>query len=313
MKQNSTLDFYSNNSKLIKAEAAKLGFSGCGISESCILKDESVKLKQWIEKGFHADMGYMSVNTDKRSDPRLLSGNARSIVSVILNYFPKVFQSPGLPMISKYAYGKDYHFVLKSKLNLLLKFINENIRKTEGKAFVDTAPVFEKAWAARAGLGWMGKNSCLITKEFGSWVFIGELILDIELEYDIPIKNYCGSCTKCIDACPTNAIVSANIIDSNKCISYNTIENKALIPESLKGKMNNYIFGCDICQNVCPWNKSPVPTVDKELNAVNPLLEMTSGQIKTLEDAQLKKMIKGTALERAKVKGLIRNLDFISG
>ena len=307
-----SLDSYKNNSNRIKAEAKRLGFSDCGITKACFLDKDASYLKQWIDKGYHADMNYMSENSEKRKDPELLVKNTKSIVSVLLNYYPQYSQPDGFPRISKYAYGKDYHVVLKKKLDILLQFIQNNIAKAEGRVFVDSAPVFEKAWAQRAGLGWQGKNTCLITKEFGSWVFIGEILLDMDLAYDEPMKNYCGSCAACIDSCPTNAIVSEKTIDSNKCISYQTIENKTEIPEHLKGKMNNYIFGCDICQNVCPWNQKPVITGEDDFLSINPILKMTVDEIKQTEEVQLKKLLKGTAMERTKTKGLRRNIKFIS-
>lgn len=243
------------HSRWIKEAALELGFSFCGISEARFLEEEAPRLESWLQAGHHGAMGYMANHFDKRLDPRLLVPGAKSVVSLLYNYHdPEVPQDPEAPKIASYAYGRDYHKVVKKKLLLLMEQLEQKVGKVEGRAFVDSAPVMERQWAAQAGLGWTGKNTLLINKQQGSWFFLAELIIDLELEADAPIKDYCGTCTACIDACPTDAITPYSVA-AEKCISYLTIELKDEIPTEFKGKMASWAFGCDICQQVCPWNR----------------------------------------------------------
>jgi epoxyqueuosine reductase len=248
------LSAITGNTQLIKQEAQRLGFSFCGISKADFLEEEAPRLEAWLNKNMHGAMGYMANHFDKRLDPRLLVPGAKSVVSLLFNYYPEYKQPDDKPAISKYAYGEDYHFVVKDKLKQLLDFIQREIGEVDGRAFVDSAPVLDKAWAKKSGLGWLGKNSNLITKQQGSFFFIAELIIDLQLEPDGPIKDYCGTCTACIDACPTEAIIQPYVVDGSKCISYFTIELKEAIPVKYEGKFENWVFGCDVCQDVCPWN-----------------------------------------------------------
>lgn len=291
-------------------KAVALGFSACGISPAHSLEGERSALESWIENDMHGSMGYMARNKEKRLNPAELVEGARSVITVLLNYYSSKNQSdPDAPVISKYAYGKDYHFVLKDKLNELLGFIDREISPCEGRAFVDSAPVLERAWAREAGLGWIGKNSMLISRKYGSYVFIGELILDLELDYKSEIEaDHCGTCTRCIVACPTGAILTPHTIDARKCISYLTIENKEEISPDYSEKLNNRIFGCDICQDVCPWNKKVAETEVPEFKPVSGLLEMKKTEWINLDKPTYNKMFKRTALERAGYKKLIRNM-----
>lgn len=296
----------------IKIHAIQLGFDACGISKAERLEQDALHLKHWLETGNHGEMKYMSAHPEKRSDPGKLVKGAKSVISVILNYFPEETQSdPEAPKASKYAYGRDYHKVMKKKLKNLLDFIDKNIEPVTGRCFVDSAPVLERTWAARSGLGWIGKNSCLISKQYGSFTFIGELIIDIELEYDTPVNDYCGSCTRCIDACPTGAIVADKVIDSKKCISYQTIENKGDISQDMKDKMENWIFGCDICQDVCPWNQKRMPHQEPEFNPHPDLLTLTRKEWFEMDEERFNILFSGTPVMRAKYSGLKRNLKFI--
>lgn len=306
------MDCSEKYSASIKAEALRLGFSDCGISKAKFLEKESEILSAWLKNGYHAGMNYMARNIDKRSDPCLLAEDAKSVISVILNYYPHHKQNPDVPQIAKYAYGQDYHSIVKKKLNLLLDFINKKIAPAKGRGFIDTAPVLERAWAQRAGLGWIGKNTNLISKKYGSFIFIGELITDIELDYDKPARNHCGTCNLCIQACPTKAIVKPYMLNSNKCISYLTIENKNEIPVKYKGKLGLCVFGCDICQNVCPWNKKNIPHTGEYLLPVDRLFELTKEDFSKMTEAGFNKIFQKTCLKRSKFKGFKRNLDFIS-
>lgn len=306
------LDSYKDKSALIREEAQRLGFDGCGISRAERLTGDELYLAEWLNNNYHAGMAYMARNADKRCDPTLLVEKSRSVISVIMNYSPEKSQPAGHPRISKYAYGNDYHEILKSRLYKLSGFINLRFGKAESRIFTDTAPVLERAWAARGGLGWIGKNTCLVTKKHGSWVFIGELVTGIELEYDQPVKNHCGTCTKCIDACPVKAIVSPNVIDSNRCISYHTIENNKEIPGFLKGKMNHYYFGCDICQDVCPWNSRPVPATDVKMQFRNPFFSLQPDKLAGIDEEEFQSLAKGTCLRRSGYKGINRNLKFLT-
>ena len=303
---------YQEISEKIKKHALQLGFDGCGISKAEILEPDISFLKQWLKAGHHGEMKYMSAQPGKRGDPRKLVEGAESVISVILNYYPdKIQTDPEVPKISKYAYGKDYHKVMKTKLNKLLDFINKIAGPVNGRCFVDSAPVFDRAWAARSGLGWIGKNSNLISREFGSFVFIGELVVDLKLAYNHPVKDYCGNCTRCIDACPTGAIITDRVVDSRKCISYQTIENKRKIPDEMKGKMKNRVFGCDICQDVCPWNLKPAPHRTPGFNPHPDLLTLTAKEWFEMKEERFNEIFSGTPVMRAKYSGLKRNLDFL--
>ncbi len=304
------MDTVQNNTQQIKNKANELGFSAVGISKADFLENESQILKDWLEKGFHGEMHYMENHFEKRTDPRILVEGAKSVISVLLNYYPEEKQIDNTYKISKYAYGKDYHYVVKEKLHSLFEFINDEIGDINGRAFVDSAPVMDKVWASKSGLGWIGKNTNLISKEFGSFVFIGELIIDLELDYDLSIKDYCGNCTKCIDACPTKAI-NPYQLDARKCISYLTIEKKDEIPEEFKGKWNDWIFGCDICQDVCPWNSKLKSHNIEAFNISNELKSLSKEEWQDLEESKFKKLFKNSPIERTKFEGLKRNINHL--
>lgn len=297
---------------LIKQEAQRLGFLQCGISKADFLEEEAPRLERWLNANMHGEMGYMANHFDKRLDPRKLVDGAKSVITVLLNYFPSETQKdPEAPKISKYAYGNDYHHVIKGKLRELVNFINEEIGEVDGRAFVDSAPVMDKAWAARSGLGWVGKNTNLIHPKNGSFFFIGELILDIELEPDQPITDHCGTCTACIDACPTEAIVEPYVVDGSKCISYFTIELKDAIPTEMKGKFDDWAFGCDICQDVCPWNRFSKPHSEPQFNPHPEMLEMSKQDWEELTAEVFKKVFQKSAVKRTKFTGLKRNISFL--
>jgi epoxyqueuosine reductase len=299
-------------SSMIKAEAFRLGFDGCGIAQAEKLEEEGSHLSDWLKKQYQGTMNYMERHFEMRVDPEKLVEDARSVISVILNYFPKKTQvDPCAPVISKYAYGKDYHDVIREKLNKLLQFIQVSFEPVHGRGFVDSAPVLDRAWAARAGLGWIGKNSNLISPTIGSYFFIGSLIVDIPLIYDRPLPDFCGDCNRCLYACPTQAIVSPKVIDARRCISYLTIENKGEIDTQFRDQFSNRVFGCDICQDVCPWNKKAIPHRITEFEPVGGLLEMTREDWFNLNEDQYKQRFSGSAVKRAKYKGLLRNLQFI--
>lgn len=300
-----------NRSQIIKAEARRMGFDFCGISKARFLEEEAPRLEQWLKEGKHGQMKYMENYFDKRLDPRLLVDGANTVISLLYNYYPEQTQRADAPKISKYAYGQDYHEVIKNKLNELLHSLDEKIGQINGRAFVDSAPVLDKAWAKKSGLGWVGKNSNLITKELGSFFFIAELIVDLECTYDGPIKDYCGTCTRCIDACPTEAIVEPYVVDGSKCISYLTIELKENIPNEFKDKMDNWAFGCDVCQDVCPWNSFSKPHHEPLFNSTNELLGLTANDWHDLTEETFNKIFKSSAVKRTKFKGLKRNLVFI--
>lgn len=302
----------SKNTQLIKAEAKRLGFDYCGISKAAFLEEEAPRLENWLNNNMHGQMSYMENHFDKRLDPRLLVPGAKSVVSLLLNYYTAEKQEDETaPKISKYAYGSDYHVVIKEKLNQLLLFIQANIGEIDGRVFVDSAPVLDKAWAKKSGLGWIGKNSNLINKGSGSFYFIAELIIDLELEYDGPVKDYCGSCTRCIDACPTDAIIAPYVVDGSKCISYFTIELKENIPSDVSGKLDNWVFGCDVCQDVCPWNRFAKNHSEQHFKPAGELLQMTKEDWYDLTEETFKKVFKGSAVKRTKFSGLKRNLEFI--
>ena len=299
-------------STLIKNEAKRLGFECCGISKATFLEEEATNLEQWLKNGFHGKMHYMENYFDKRLDPRLLVEGAKSVLSLSFNYFPKELQKKVTFKISKYAYGEDYHHVLKSKLKELVFFIQNKIGEINGRAFVDSAPVLERVWAQKSGVGWRGKNSLLIQKNKGSFFFLAELILDLELEYDYPFKtDHCGTCTKCIDACPTDAILPNNIVNGSKCISYFTIELKDEIPNSIKGKFEDWMFGCDICQDVCPWNRFSNPHSEEKFNPHPDLLELTKNDWQEITTTVFNRIFKKSAVKRTKFNGLVRNITFI--
>ncbi len=285
----------------------------CGISKAEFLEDEAPRLEAWLNKSMHGQMQYMENHFDKRLDPRLLVDGARSVISLGLNYYTdNEQQDPLSPKISKYAYGTDYHQVIKDKLKQLLAIINEQIGEVGGRAFVDSAPVLDKAWAKKAGLGWIGKNTNLINQKSGSFFFLAELIIDLDLEYDIaPTADHCGTCTRCIDACPTNAIVAPYIVDGSRCISYLTIELKNEIPAEFKDKMDNWMFGCDICQDVCPWNKFSVLHNEPAFTPHPDLLHLKKEDWEDITDEVFKKVFKNSAVKRTKLEGLKRNIKFL--
>src|SRR6201996_2819662 len=300
-------------SQLIKSEAKKLGFMFCGIAKADFLEEEAPRLEAWLKQGMQGEMQYMENHFDKRLDPRLLVDGAKSVVSLGLNYYTEQTQSdPLAPKISKYAFGNDYHQVIKAKLKQLLEVINEKIGEVGGRAFVDSAPVLDKAWAKKAGLGWVGKNTNLISTKTGSFFFLAELIVDIELAYDIPATaDHCGTCTRCIDACPTDAIVAPYVVDGSRCISYLTIELKNGIPNEFKGKMDNWMFGCDVCQDVCPWNKFSVLNREPAFKPNDDLLEMTRRDWQDITEDIFQKVFKNSPVKRTKFTGLKRNIEFL--
>ena len=301
-------------SQLIKNEANSLGFLFCGISKAEFLEEQAPRLENWLANGFHGEMTYMENYFDKRLDPRLLVEGAKSVISLALNYYTDQKQiSSDAPKISKYAYGMDYHEVIKNKLKQLLEKIRAVIGDVNGRAFVDSAPVLDRAWAQKAGFGWIGKNTNLLNKQVGSFFFLAELIVDVELAYDIePSKDHCGTCTRCIDACPTNAIVKPYIVDGSRCISYLTIELKNEIPAVFKDKMDDWMFGCDICQDVCPWNRFSVLNQEPAFEPNTELLQMTRSDWQDITEDVFQKIFKKSAVKRAKFVGLKRNIDFLT-
>jgi epoxyqueuosine reductase len=283
----------------------------CGISKAGFLEEEAPRLEKWLNEGRHGQMQYMENHFDKRLNPTLLVDGAKSVISLLLNYYPEETQLDNTYKISKYAYGQDYHFVIKSKLKELLHSIQEHIGEVGGRAFVDSAPVLDKAWAAKSGLGWVGKNSNLLSKQVGSFFFIAELIVDIELEYDTPVTDHCGSCTACLDACPTQAIIEPYVVDGSKCISYFTIELKDNLPNELKGSFDNWAFGCDVCQDVCPWNRFSKPHREPLFNPHPDLLSMTKKDWEEITEDTFRKVFKNSAVKRTKFDGLKRNINFL--
>ncbi|RKD91753.1 tRNA epoxyqueuosine(34) reductase QueG [Mangrovibacterium diazotrophicum] len=297
----------------IKQKAVELGFLACGISAAGYLVDEKERLRSWLAEGMNGEMEYMARNHEKRLDPRLLHEGTKSVISVLLNYYPKERQlDPEAPVLSKYAYGTDYHFVLKDKLNELLKFIHDEIGPCNGRAFVDSAPVLDKAWAVRSGLGWIGKNTNLISVEHGSFFFIGELLVDLELKTDDRIvSNHCGNCTRCIDACPTKAIVAPYVVDARRCISYQTIEQRGEIDKTLEGQFKDRVFGCDICQDVCPWNLKSEPHEEPAFDPHPRLMELSRLDWQNMDESLFAELFRKSAVMRTKYSGLMRNLKFI--
>ncbi len=298
------------NTELIKTEAARLGFSACGIAVATQLDDDARRLEQWLQNGFQADMQYMERNFDLRIDPRKLVPGAKSVITMLLNYFPSQVQQPNTPHIAKYAWGTDYHYVIKDKLNELLFFIKQHIGEVDGRGFVDSAPVLERSWATRSGLGWVGKNANLLTKQAGSFFFIATLITDLELVPDNAFNtDHCGTCTRCIDACPTDAIIAPGTVDANKCISYLTIELKdALIPGELHSKMDNWMFGCDVCQDVCPWNRFSKPNTESAFTPIPEILNLSLQQWEQMSEDHFKSVFKNSPLKRSKFTGIQRNV-----
>lgn len=298
-------------SKFIKEEAKRLGFISCGISKAGFLEQEAPRLEKWLNNNHNGQMAYMENHFDKRLDPTLLVDDAKSVVSLLLNYFPSESQNEEAYKISKYAYGQDYHFVIKEKLKEFLHSIQETIGEVSGRAFVDSAPVLDKAWAAKSGLGWIGKNSNLITQKVGSFYFIAELILDLDLEYDHAVTDHCGSCTACIDACPTQAILAPYIVDGSKCISYYTIELKENIPNDMKGKFDEWMFGCDTCQDVCPWNRFSKPHSEPLFNPNPDLLSFSKKDWTEITEETFRVVFKNSPIKRTKFDGLKRNIKFL--
>ena len=297
--------------QLIKAESKRLGFLSCGISKAGFLEDDAPRLESWLNNNQHGQMAYMENHFDKRLNPTLLVDDAKSVISLLLNYYPSEEQNKDSYKISKYAYGQDYHFVIKEKLTELLHTIQSEIGDVSGRAFVDSAPVLDKAWAAKSGLGWIGKNSNLITQKTGSFYFIAELIVDLELDYDYATTDHCGTCTACIDACPTEAIVSPYVVDGSKCVSYFTIELKDNLPQEMKGKFNDWMFGCDICQDVCPWNRFSKPHKEPLFQPNSEVLSFTKKDWEEITEDTFKKVFANSAVKRTKLNGLQRNIDFL--
>ena len=300
--------------KLVKRKCFDLGFSHVGISKSVFLEKEARRLEEWLSNDFNGKMSYMENHFDKRTDPGKLVDGAKSVISVIFNYHnPKKQLDYDAPKISQYAYGKDYHFVIKNKLKELQLFLTKKFGEINCRGFIDSAPVMDKVWAEKSGLGWIGKHSNLINKEVGSYFFIAELIVDIELEEDIPINDYCGTCTKCIDACPTEAIVEPYVVDGSKCISYLTIELKdQILPNEFKDKMDNWMFGCDICQDVCPWNRFASVHNEPQFDPHPDLLKLTKKEWEELSEETYQNLFRKSAVKRTKYSGLKRNIAFLS-
>ncbi len=302
------------HTRVVKQAAGSLGFEFCGIAKAQTLDEDASRLENWLNKGMHGSMKYMENHFDLRVDPQKLVPGAKSVITLLINYFPSKMQNDNSPKISKYAYGKDYHDVIKNRLRNFLQILHGEIGEVHGRGFVDSAPVLERSWAQRSGLGWIGKNGNLITKQNGSFYFIATLITDLELDYDDPFaKDYCGSCTKCIDACPTEAILPEKIVDGSKCISYFTIELKEMmIPSGMKGKFQDWMFGCDVCQDVCPWNRFSKGTDEIELKPIYEVINFTFKDWEELTEESFKKIFKDSPIRRSKYAGIKRNLKFLS-
>lgn len=300
------------HTQLIKTKASAFGFQSCGISQATFLEEEANHLERWLKNNYHGEMRYMENHFDKRLDPRLLVDGSKSVISLSYNYFPdKIIEADSFKL-SKYAYGEDYHNVIKDKLRNLVAELQEEIGEFSFRVFVDSAPVLEKAWARKSGIGWVGKNANLITKKNGSFYFLAEIICDLELLEDLPVTDHCGSCKKCIEACPTQAIISDKIIDGTKCISYATIELKDQIPYYFKDKMDDWMFGCDVCQDVCPWNRFSAPTLEEKFQPNSQLQNFTKQDWKDITQEIFSEVFKKSAVKRTKFAGLKRNLDFLS-
>lgn len=296
---------------MIKAEAKRLGFLSCGISKAEFLEEEAPRLENFLQNNMQGEMRWLENHFDKRLDPTKLVEGSKSVISLLLNYYPQEFQKENTYKISKYAYGQDYHFVIKDKLKQLLHFMQDEIGQIEGRAFVDSAPVLDKAWAAKSGLGWIGKHSNLLSKQTGSFYFIAELIVDLELDYDTPVTDHCGSCTACIDACPTDAIVEPYKVDGSKCISYFTIELKDELPNSYRDKFDDWMFGCDVCQDVCPWNRFSKPHNEPLFNPHPQLLENEKKDWEEITKDTFNEIFRKSAVKRTKFEGLKRNMKFL--
>ncbi len=303
------------NTTFIKKTATRLGFDYCGIARAQRLDDDAARLESWLHKGMHGSMQYMEKHFDMRVDPTRLVPGAKSVITLLKNYYPAQQQDSNAVKISKYAFGKDYHEVIREQLTELIESIKETVGEIHGRGFVDSAPVLERTWAQRSGLGWVGKNGNLITKQSGSFYFIATLITDLELKYDDPFaKDFCGTCTKCIDACPTEAILPDRVVDGSKCISYFTIELKEmLIPGEMKGKFDNWMFGCDTCQDVCPWNRFAKPTIEVQFSPLPEILNLSSKEWEEMTEENFRKIFKDSPLKRSKFQGIQRNLKFIAG
>jgi epoxyqueuosine reductase len=301
------------NTDFIKAQAQLLGFNYCGIAKAQVLSEDAKRLESWLSKGFNGNMQYMENYFDVRIDPSKLVPNAKSVITLLLNYFPSEKQNGDAPKISTYAYGNDYHEVIREKLKMLLQLIKVEIGEVNGRGFVDSAPVLERSWAQKSGLGWIGKNGNLINKQSGSYFFIATLIVDLPLQYDnVMVKDFCGTCTKCIDSCPTEAILPNKVVDGSKCISYYTIELKdALLPNAMQGKFDNWMFGCDVCQDVCPWNKFSSPTKEINFTPLPQILNFTTTDWEELTEESFKTIFKHSAIRRTKFGGIKRNLNFL--
>lgn len=304
----------SANTLLVKTFSKSLGFDHCGIAKAGMMDDDARKLETWLNKGMHGGMQYMANHFDKRVDPTKLLPGAKSVITLLLNYFPEQHQQPQVPKIAKYAYGKDYHEVIREKLNTFLQQLREQIGQFEGRGFVDSAPVLERSWAVRSGAGFIGKSGNLINREIGSFFFIATLITDLPLEYDTPFAgDYCGTCTRCIDACPTEAILPNKVVDGSKCISYFTIELKDMqLPNEMQGKFADRLFGCDTCQDVCPWNRFSKPTTEAGFQPVKEILQFTAKDWEELTEERFKIIFRQSPLKRSKYEGIRRNLAFIT-
>ncbi|WP_439505722.1 tRNA epoxyqueuosine(34) reductase QueG [Sediminibacterium sp.] len=302
-----------SNTQFVKSLAYELGFSYCGIAKAAQLSEDARKLEQWLNKGMHGKMQYMENHFDLRTDPRKLVPGAKSVITLLKNYYPTEQQKPYAPLIAKYAWGKDYHEVIRNTLKTFLASLRQQLGDINGRGFVDSAPVLERAWAVKSGLGWVGKNGNLIHKNAGSFFFIATLIVDISLEYDDPIvKDYCGTCTKCITACPTEAILPDKQIDGSKCISYYTIELKdAMLNEGMKDQFKNWIFGCDICQDICPWNRFSKPHQEPAFEPIPAILNLSTSEWEELTEETFKTVFRDSPLKRVKFSGIKRNLRII--
>jgi len=303
-----------SNKQRIEQEALRLGFMSVGFAKADFLEEDAIRLESFLKNNYHGKMSYLENHFDLRVDPRKLVPNAKSVITLLLNYYPNESQDINSPKIAKYAWGMDYHDVIKEKLKALFAYINQHIGQIDGRGFVDSAPVLERTWANKSGLGWIGKNGNLINKQAGSFFFIATLICDLELEPDPTFKtDHCGTCTRCIDACPTDAIIDNKKIDASKCISYLTIELKdQLIPDAFEGKMDNWLFGCDVCQDVCPWNRFSKPHTEQAFTAHKEILNLSSQEWEALEESTFDTLFKHSPLKRSKWKGLQRNIQFIN-
>jgi epoxyqueuosine reductase len=307
------LNLFEKNTTLIKQTAHQLGFSYCGIAKAEQLDEDARRLETWLKQDMHGSMQYMENHFDLRVDPRKLVPGAKSVITLLQNYFPQKQQAENTPHISKYAFGKDYHDVIRNKLKHFLSLLNDGIGEIHGRGFVDSAPVLERTWGVKSGAGWVGKNGNMITKQNGSFYFIATLIVDIELTYDDPFaKDFCGTCRKCIDSCPTDAILDNKVVDGSKCISYYTIELKdALIPDNMKGRFDNWLFGCDVCQDVCPWNRFSQSHNEIQFTPIPEILDLSTKEWEELTEESFKAIFKESPLKRAKFAGIQRNLSFI--